>query len=41
VALLREAFAQAYRHGIWLHRDISFESLHDSTPFQDLLRPKG
>ena len=25
----------------WLHRDVDFESLHDHTPFQNLLRPKG
>ncbi len=28
-------------YGLWLHRDIDFESLRDYPPFQELLRPKG
>jgi serine/threonine-protein kinase len=41
VALLREAFAQGYRYGVHLHRDMDLEPLRDYPPFQELLRPKG
>jgi hypothetical protein len=39
--LLRQAFAQGINYGLWLHRDIDFESLRDYQPFQELMRPKG
>jgi hypothetical protein len=41
VVLLRNAFAEGLRYGIWLHRDIHFESLSDHAAFQELKRPKG
>ena len=41
VTLLRKAFGQGLAHGLWLHRDINFESLHDFPPFQEWMRPKG
>lgn len=41
VELLREALAQGQRYGVWLHRDLDLEGLHDYPPFQELLRPKG
>jgi len=43
VTLLRQAIEQGvnWGHGVWVHRDIDLESLHDYPPFQELLRPKG
>jgi len=41
VELLRAAYAEGYKHGIHVHRDMDFESLYDYAPFLDLLRPKG
>jgi serine/threonine protein kinase/tetratricopeptide (TPR) repeat protein len=41
VALLRESFAQGKEYGIYLHRDMDLEPLHDYPPFQELLKPKG
>jgi tetratricopeptide (TPR) repeat protein/TolB-like protein len=41
VSLLREAFAQGFRHHLYLHRDTAFENLRDFPPFQELIRPKG
>ncbi len=41
VVLLRNAFAEGLRYGIWLHRDIDLESLRDYAPFRELMRPKG
>jgi tetratricopeptide (TPR) repeat protein len=41
VALLRRAFAEGRPYGLWLHRDMDFESLNDYPPFQELMRPKG
>jgi DNA-binding SARP family transcriptional activator/Tfp pilus assembly protein PilF/TolB-like protein len=41
VELLRRAFNEGLEYGIWLHRDIDFEPLRDSPPFQELVRPKG
>jgi len=40
VELLREAFAQGYAHGVYLHRDIDLEALREYPPFQELLWPK-
>jgi len=40
VRLLREAFRDGLAYGIWLHKDMDFESLRDYTPFEDLLRPR-
>ena len=41
VSLLSNAFTEGLSYGIWLHRDIDFETLHDYPAFQELLRPKG
>jgi tetratricopeptide (TPR) repeat protein len=41
VTLLREAFAQGNRFGMWVHQDIVLQSLRDYPPFQELVRPKG
>jgi len=41
VALLQRAFSEGLNHGIWVHRNMDFESLQDYPPFQDLMRPKG
>ncbi len=41
VRLLRQALGEGVQYGVWFHRDIDFESLHDYPPFQELLRPKG
>jgi tetratricopeptide (TPR) repeat protein len=41
VALLQRAFSEGLGYGIWIHRDIDFESLRDYPPFQELMRPKG
>ncbi|UCD23160.1 MAG: tetratricopeptide repeat protein, partial [Gemmatimonadota bacterium] len=38
--LLRQAFTEGIDYGIWLHRDIDFESLRDYPPFQELIKPK-
>jgi tetratricopeptide (TPR) repeat protein len=40
VELLREAFAQGYAHGVYLHRDIDLEALREYPPFQELLWTK-
>ena len=40
VELLREAFAQGYSHGVYLHRDMDLEALREYPPFQELLWPK-
>lgn len=40
VELLREAFAQGYAHGVYLHRDMDLEVLREYPPFQELLWPK-
>jgi len=41
VALLRESFSQGRNYGVYLHRDINFESLWNYPPFKEILRPKG
>ncbi len=41
VELLRSAFNEGLVYGIWLHREIDLESLHDYPPFQALMMPKG
>jgi tetratricopeptide (TPR) repeat protein len=41
VNLLRNAFAEGLSYGIWLHLDVSFESLQDDPAFHELMRPKG
>jgi serine/threonine protein kinase/tetratricopeptide (TPR) repeat protein len=41
VELLKEAFAQGYAHGVYLHRDMDLEALRKYPPFQELLWPKG
>ncbi|UCG84898.1 MAG: hypothetical protein JSW71_13210 [Gemmatimonadota bacterium] len=41
VRLLRQAFRDGLAYGIWLHKDMDFESLRHYPPFQELLRPKG
>jgi serine/threonine protein kinase/predicted Zn-dependent protease len=40
IDLLREAFAQGYAHGVYLHRDMDLEALREYPPFQELLWPK-
>jgi serine/threonine protein kinase/tetratricopeptide (TPR) repeat protein len=40
VELLKEAFAQGYAHGVYLHRDMDLEALREYPPFQELLWPK-
>ncbi len=40
VELLKEAFAQGYAHGVYLHRDMDLEALRKYPPFQELLWPK-
>ncbi|HET7294105.1 MAG TPA: hypothetical protein VFM88_16885, partial [Vicinamibacteria bacterium] len=39
--LLREAFAQGAAFGVWLHRDVDFESLQGDPGFRELLQPRG
>jgi len=41
--LLRRAIEQGvnWGYGVWVHRDIDFESLHNYPPFQEFMRPKG
>jgi tetratricopeptide (TPR) repeat protein len=41
VALIQRAFNEGLGYGIWIHRDIDFESLREYPPFQELMRPKG
>ncbi len=41
VSLLQRAFAEGYRYGIAVHREIDFESLRGYPPFSELLKPKG
>ncbi len=40
VTLLQQAFAEGRLFDLTLHREMDFESLRDSTPFQSLLKPK-
>ena len=40
VELLKESFAKGKTYGIYLHRNIDFETLKDYLPFQELLKPK-
>jgi tRNA A-37 threonylcarbamoyl transferase component Bud32 len=41
VALLRQVLGVNFFYGSWLHNDVTFASLHDYPPFQELIRPKG
>ncbi len=43
MTLLQQAIDKAanYGFGVWLHRDMDFESLRDYPPFQEFTRPKG
>jgi tetratricopeptide (TPR) repeat protein len=41
LSLLREAFAQGQRYGLWLHADVFFEALRNDQGFRELLEPKG
>ncbi len=40
VELLRESFAAGVPYGLAPHREIDLESLRETAPFRDLLRPK-
>ena len=41
VALLRQAFDEGLGFGLWVHRDIDFESLRSYPPFVELTKPQG
>lgn len=41
VALLRDAVAQGFAFGIWMHRDADLEPLRGYPPFEEFMRPKG
>ena len=40
VRLLRSAFREGQRYGLWLHQDIYLESLRGYGPFEQLIRPR-
>lgn len=40
VNLLNESFAQGNRFGVYIHRNIDFESLKEYAPFQELIKVK-
>jgi predicted Zn-dependent protease len=39
--LLREAFSQGQRYGLWLHTDPDLGPLRNLSSFRELVRPKG
>ncbi len=40
VRLLRSAFREGRRFGIWLHQDMYLESLRGYDPYEELVRPR-
>jgi tetratricopeptide (TPR) repeat protein len=41
VVLLRDAFDQGLKYGVYLHYEMDLEALSNYKPFQELLKPKG
>jgi tetratricopeptide (TPR) repeat protein len=41
VEMLRQAYAEGFSHGSWVHCDPNLEPLWDYPPFQELIAPKG
>jgi len=41
ISLLRQSLAEGYPFGVWLHRDIDFESLRNSSAFRRIVDPEG